>query len=120
MLYGANSICRKLGLEQRPRLIVENAANDPHNLTASLIGACAHWEGLPAPLQSQLGDGMVSLNAAVKAVLDIESANAFKFLCTNSTGRPQYIDEQRTSRGGPGFDALIGTDAPQPLPPHDR
>ena len=113
ILYGGAAICRKLNVQTRPKLIIENPAADLDNLSdvvpGQVVRISARWESWGAEIAS------TTLNVAVKRVLGCPSVNAFRYLCINPTGPEIYIDRQRKSRGGPGFASLVRKERAPPM-----
>lgn len=79
IVYGVDIIAKRMGLDYRPRLLLENAKADPDNLSSAMMGTTARW--LDGPDRN-----ITTMNKAVLSGMKANSANAHTKLCTNATG----------------------------------
>lgn len=96
LLYGNDSVTRRMGLTARPRLFIPGTA-DLDNLKRTK--KCCWIDG---PIARQEGSMLWCVNQAMHT-----SCNAYNYLCINKTGPVRTISSFRKDKGGPGFHQLL-------------
>jgi len=106
ILYGVDTIMKKMNLDFRPRLLITDASADLANLKSRLI---KHVQWLDGP---QRWRKSCTLCESVNMVMGT-SCNASIFLCVNSKGHPELMATRRVCNakgkhiGGRGFYDLV-------------